>query len=463
MEKFCISLDWLQTFCHGNPIKEGEYTQGVWVFYVQQIQCETAVYKKVFTVQSKGKEVATILQEPRNSCIHKRATSVKIANRCLYCEQYIDLLYNLQKALGLIYKGITRLDICYDCNLLHGGRKVERFLRQFICNDAFAKGHIIRSGSSRFTVNGTRRASSSASFNSVRFGSRNNDIGAYCYDKTLELIEVKDKPWIREMWEKNGLRFEVDEHRLDSLSEKEREKAIENDTLSEYVRHRVWRFEISIKSGGTDILNMASGELFRLSPSYLEHYEKVCHLFYLYAAKVFDFRIYDGVPKIRKYKPLRIFETGEQVTEKPVHLSRAADTGRMEKICYNKLKKLASEYADLSLYHQDGLTAAMGFLLEVSGYKEGIYRMTRQIHCLDHFTAYKFSNYEELIYFDVLEELGRKKQDYDFTPDDIYHLIKQLEPMTIEEAEYLYNAVPLPIDIQYQDQDLTPLNYPYGI
>ena len=60
---------------------------------------------------------------------------------------------------------------------------------------------------------------------------------------------MKDKPWIRETWEKNGL--------------------INSDSV------HVWRSEISIKADGKDLLNMGTGELFRLSPRYLEAQEQV--------------------------------------------------------------------------------------------------------------------------------------------------------------------------------------------
>ena len=119
MEKYCISIDWLQTFCHAAPIIEGSYTSRGYNFTVKRENHETAQFKNIFTVYYKSHPAATIQQTPRTSVIHPRATCVKLSNRILYCGQYINILYAIQEALSMNYKGITRLDICYDCNALH--------------------------------------------------------------------------------------------------------------------------------------------------------------------------------------------------------------------------------------------------------------------------------------------------------------------------------------------------------
>lgn len=458
MEKYCISVDWLQTFCHGGEISVGRYSSGKWIFDVELENHETQLYKKVYTVRVRKMAVATVLQCPRNSVMHALSTSVKLSNRVLYCVDYIDLLYNLQTALKLKYRGLTRVDICYDCNFLHGGRRVDKFLKQFICNEPFEDGHIIRSGSSRFSVQGTRKNTSVAAFNSVRFGSPRSKVGAYCYDKTLEMIEVKDKPWIREMWDKNGLLHEVDNKRLDAMTEKLREKKVDIEGLSDYVTTHVWRFEISIKSEGMDLLNMTNGTLFTLSPSYFEHYENIVALFSYYANKHFDFRIFDGRKRLRDYKKLQIFEDMEDITYKPVIMSRAADTGRMEKICYNKLLKLSREYADLALYKQDGLTAAMGFLLEVSGFKEGVYRMEREKNCINQFAAWKFARYDLDLYFRGIEELSEAKQQLSFTAEDYWEAVGALEPINEKDISALIDeSLPSLIDAMIEETiRLTP-------
>nr|WP_320947628.1 hypothetical protein [Bacteroides intestinalis] len=447
MEKYCISVDWLQTFCHAAPIIEGCYSSRGYNFSVKKENHETSQFKDVFTVYYKNHPAATIQQTPRTSVIHPRATCVKLSNRILYCGQYINILYAIQESLSMQYKGITRLDLCYDCNYLHDGRDPGRFIRQFIANEPLQPGHIIRNGSSRFTLHGTRSNSSIASLNSIRWGSPSAKIGAYLYDKTQELIEVKDKPWIRKMWQENGIEYEIDTDKFNRLTPKEKKRKTENDGLSEYVKKSVWRFEISIKCEGTDVLNMSTGELFRLSPLYLEHAPQISKLFYIYAAKVFDFRINTGQKQTRNYKKLQLFESAPLITSKPYYCSSAADTGRMEKICYNKLQKLSREYTDLSEPRRLGLLSAMEFLQELQGKKTQTLHAQRYTQYLNNLYGQRFINHEDLVYFGALETAAQARRS--ISPDHLYDLFFEYPPITFDEIKEIYKEVP----------DLTPPDF----
>lgn len=446
MEKYCISLDWLQTFCHATKIAEGSYSSRGYNFIVKKEDYETAQFKDIYTVVYQSHPAATIQQTPRTSVINPLATCVKLSNRVLYCEQYINILYAIQEALNMTYKGITRLDLCYDCNSLHDGRNVERFIRQFVSTEPMTAGHIIRNGSSRFQLHGTRKNTSVATLNSIRWGSPNSRISAYCYNKTLELTEVKDKPWIRKMWEENGLEYDIDTLTLNTLTPRQRNKKQENDTLREYVKKSVWRFEISIKSQGMDVLNMSTAEIFRLSPRYLEHAPQIAKLFHIYAAKVFDFRTNTGQKQIRNYHKLQLFENSPEITSKPFYWSRSADTGRMEKICFNKLQKLSREYVDLAEPRRLGLLSAMEFLQELQGKKTQTVRLQRYTQYLNTLYAQKFIAHEDLLYFGAMETAAQARRE--IHSDSLYELI--FEP-PISEAEYL--------DFRERIPDLTPDEY----
>ncbi len=140
------------------------------------------------------------------------------------------MLYDLISTLHLTYKGITRLDLCYDCNYFSNHKSPAKFIQDFVFKEVGKNGYIYRKGSSKFTCHGSKTSTSSSKITSIAFGSNNNKVRQYIYDKTIELEEVKDKPWIREYWELNGL-------------------------ISDEKTH-VWRTEISIKSQGMDILNL---------------------------------------------------------------------------------------------------------------------------------------------------------------------------------------------------------------
>ena len=450
MEKYCISIDWLQTFNHAEPIAEGTYHDGTETYDVQKLNHETPLFLDTFQVTSRGIPVATILQRPRTTVMHPRSTTLKLENRILYSTRYIEILYTLNRLLKLQYKGITRLDICYDCNALHGGRDVPRFLRTFMTAEPLQKGHIIRSGSSRFTAHGTRSATSVANITSMRWGSPNNAVTSYCYDKTLEMIEVKRKPWILDTWEANGLQYDIDEESLSRLTEKQRKRKTDNGQMSAYIRKHVWRFEISITAKGKDIINMSTGELFRLSPRYLEHRDAIARLFYLYAARVFDFRINDGCTRLRDYRPLQIFEKYETPTAKPHIVSTSADTGRTEKICYNKLRSLLETYGNYTSDYSQSIQKALEFLQVISGVKLATARARQQTDLLASMKATQFIEQPEKIYLQTLSRLTSVRSYVD--PEILYNYIF-CNPALAEIMLQEYTRVPPP------PPDLTPDEY----
>lgn len=412
MKKYCISVDWLQTYCLGNQLQPGTYTGKEFSFVVEKELHETPMFKDIYTVRVGNTEVATIQQSPRSSALNPFATTLKLSNRVLYSQRYIAMLYDMQESLSLTYKGITRIDICYDCNSFYGGRSVARFIKNYVGKPLGEVGSLYRRGSDKFSAHGAKSSTSDAKITSIRFGSPNSRIGAYIYDKTIELKEVKDKPWIRQVWEENGL-------------------------VSDEKTH-VWRAEISIKSEGTDMLNMSTGELFRMSPRYVEHAENIEKLFHIYAQKVFDFRICNGQKNKRNYDKLQIFEKNTEITSKPYYMNKSADTGRMEKICYNKLQKLSEQYSDLAEPRRVALISAMEFLQELSGKKSSIVRLQRYMHYLDELKGHEFIQDIDKVYFGAMEKLRLSKKEYD--PEELYDCLIS-EPIAEIENDILLNEL----------------------
>jgi hypothetical protein len=387
MEKYCISIDWLQVCCTCNEIIEGEYNTANYTLNVSLTSTQTAMFQDLHKVTIRGIEVANIQSKPRSPKLNSKLVLIKIDNRVLYSTKYIELLYEIMGALKCKYKGITRLDLCYDCNKYTNGRSPSRFINQFISKEAGTLGYVYRKGSDKFAAYGSKSRTSNAKITSIRFGSEKSKIGAYIYDKTIELQEVKDKPWIREMWKKNGL--------------------VSNE------KTHVFRSEISIKSQGMDILNMSTGELFRLSPQYLEHYDRIVKLFHFYAKKYFDFRINTGQSLKENYKHLYLFECDCDITCKPIYISKSADTGRMEKICYNKLQRLTETYTDQAESVRNALVCAMDFLQHLSGLKLGISEREHYKRYLDTLKGHYFTDWHDLAYLAVIEESRKARIELD--------------------------------------------------
>lgn len=425
MEKYCISVDWLQVYCRGNYLSEGareskritfgsgqnEVVVPPISFVIKLLGYSTPLFSNVFEASLNGMAVAVITSSPKSQMIPIDSVIIKLENRILYSGQYLSILYALIDALNLEYISVTRLDLCYDCNLLKGGRNVSDFLYQYMTAKPMEVGHIVRKGSTRFTASCAKKWHEGTKVTSMRWGSPKVTPSGYCYNKTLEMLEVKDKPWIREAWRQCGLISFTKDKELSKLTDKDREHEVNMFSLKDYIVTPVWRFEISIKSDGNKLLDMSTGELLRLSPDNLACQERMEELFYIYASKVFVFKENTGQKNTRFYHDMELFEKCDKTQIKPIKLNKHIGTGRSERMCYNKLVSMSKEYTEMAEQRVWGLKEAMSFILETAGLKNETVRLKEHESYLNTLHGEKFAmkNLDELL--DQVERVNNLKND----------------------------------------------------
>lgn len=381
---YCISVDWLEVCCYGYAVQSSFFAFDGKSYSIEAEDRETALFKKFYVVKRNGLEYAYIRQEPKSGVMKKGLTLIKLANRVLYHERYIPFLMALIKHLNLYYKGLTRLDLAYDCNTFYCGRKPSRFVRQFATKRVDEIGGMYVPKVKEFDFHLKKDIHSGSGINYLAIGAKGSKKRGYIYDKTLELQEVKDKPWIRDMWERNGL--------------------VSTD------KNHVWRAEISIKAQGMDLLNLDTGELFALHPNYLESYEHIKKIFHFYASKVFDFRINNGEKNRRDFSRINLFDSSIACTCLPKRVNVNADSGRSERMCRNKLEKLSKTYIDLSADVRHSLASAIEWIGNLASLKTARYQAECQKHYLDTFACSKFMSVEDFAYLQALDELAEAKR-----------------------------------------------------
>lgn len=303
---------------------------------------------------------ATILTNPVSSVIDRRGCLVKLSNRELYQPDFAITFVNFLSLYTLKFKSISRLDLCYDCNDFAGKMSPRRLINSFLSGKFLKNGQpsyslqgdtssdkreqltdailyaikrenpetdndmrrvvqsvvnerIKRTDDSRCTVRGSAR--SVRDVNYIAFGSRSSSVCSYMYNKTKELREVKEKPYIRQLWKLNNI----------------------DDTRD------VWRVEISIKADAKTLLHTETGELFTLSTDMLKLQADIESLFYIYAAKYFDFRINNLTKNKSRMKPVPIFERMPAITTRPVRLTLRQDSTKSDKIFLRKLVNIENE------------------------------------------------------------------------------------------------------------------------
>lgn len=402
MEKYCISVDWLQVCCYSNNLAyllNNDYYSKVdsLPYWLELQPLETRSFARFIRVHTKvgndWRYCADILAVPRSTMLNSNIVLVKIHNRFLYSQNYIKLLYNICDTFKLSIKGLTRLDLCYDCNSFHNGLKPHKFIKEFVTAEFDSPRYIYKVGAKQFRVYGGKSVSSATKFSGIEFGSGKSSKRCYIYDKTRELAEVKDKPWIRQYWQQNGL-------------------------ISDSKTH-VYRAEISIKCDGMDLLNMSTGELFKLSPEYLQSQPSIEKLFHFYAARMFRFHRKGKHTRVRDYDRIELFENSPIITCKPKKVCVNADTGRTEKICVSTLSKLSCQYSDLSQEYSSALSRCITFLSEVAGIKYAKEKLAKEIQGIEAFKGIQFKEQGYVEYFALVEALGKVRYSYAYQNPDV--------------------------------------------
>lgn len=384
MWKYHCNIDWLQTYCLGNVLSDGMYSDGNLQFQVVAKHEETKLFRYIYNVYHNGQKVATVTQGPKTPVINPRASLVKLENRVLYCEKFVVILQALQKALRFTYKGITRIDVACDFNTFYGGRSVPKFIKTYVMSEPSDKDHIYRRGSDEFYIRGNKKKNQASTFNYIRLGKKDSRVHAYIYDKTQELKEVKDKPWIKEAWERAGLKNDDDTH--------------------------VWRAEISIKNEGSQLLDMGTGQLFKLAPDYLTTQDAVQNLFMFYARKYMDFRKKRKSGKLSKYDKVQLFKIDACESCVPKYIPTSIQTGRTEKICANRLKQIIETYQDLTHDEYVAVTGTIHLLNMLSAVKRTKVECTRNMHALDSFKTWDYVSVAQMSYLEIVDRLHQKRK-----------------------------------------------------
>ena len=315
------AIDWLQLSCEvpaGMPpawdesVSPQSDRSGNHRFYVLS---ESAQYIRGYDFQREvkcnGYTVAHIACVPRTKHLPYTAGAIKMENSALYVAEWYFILTDILATLRWSPRRITRLDLCADFNYFMGGLLPSTFLRNYIRkNDA----SYIRIGSNKFCVYGLKDMHST-SFESIRWGSRQNGVSVYMYNKTRELTQVKNKPYIRELWKRTQLSTTLD----------------------------VWRVEISITSQGLGLKSASDSLLHTLFVDDFDHPEAARDFFKVYAAKYFRFlRTNRSAARKRDLKEVALLDLQTDCPLRPVTMLSVSDTGRMEHIVANRLRDMRS-------------------------------------------------------------------------------------------------------------------------
>lgn len=233
----CINIDWLEVYCleptTTQPLDADFYESHGW--RVSRREYGTRVYEQMFTIfDTNDVPMLEVRRKPlsdisRNGGLFdERSCHIRMCNNYCYMNNPIDILRKFLARYNYIMMRIFRIDIALDFTTFDKGDDPQKFIKRYV------DGKYSKVNQTKLSAHGEDKWES-RSWNSLSWGKPKSMISTKMYCKTLELKQVKDKPYIRQAWWHAGL--------IDNPITGEKRQADGSIAIPP-----VWRVEFSIKS-----------------------------------------------------------------------------------------------------------------------------------------------------------------------------------------------------------------------
>lgn len=242
MVQRCVNIDWLEVYCLedniGYPHNADFFRRAGW--QVSEREYGTPVYHEMFVLYGHdGEPLLEVRRNPKsaqgrqiNGVLDPNACHVRLCNRTCYFMAPVTLLQQFLEQYGLHFQRISRIDICLDFTRFDYGDDPADFIARYF------RGRYAKINQARIRAHG-QDLWDGRLWNSVSWGNQKSMIGTKFYNKSMELREKSDKPYIRQAWRAAQL---VD----DEMTLTKTTTDAEGHTVT--TKPDVWRVEFSIKS-----------------------------------------------------------------------------------------------------------------------------------------------------------------------------------------------------------------------
>lgn len=195
----CINIDWLEVYCLEPPQpRDAAYFRalGMWV---EERDYGTRVYAEMFTLIGTDQfPLLEVRRRPLSQLLPFNACHIRLVNRTCYRDDCVAQFRDFLARHDYLVSRISRIDLALDFERFDSGDDPQKFIARYI-RGKFSKvnqANVHAHGDDTWT---------SRNWNSLSWGSPKSQIGTKLYNKTKELAEVKDKPYIRQAWFAAGL------------------------------------------------------------------------------------------------------------------------------------------------------------------------------------------------------------------------------------------------------------------
>lgn len=337
MKARCINIDWLNV----SFLEDVEYPRDANYFREQGIEVKeraygTPVFNQFFEIRQNGIALYEIRRDPHSKkghggIMHPRLCQIRLNNRACYTDDPVNELRKFAIAYGYEYQGISRVDLALDFNLFDNGADPKKFILRYMRNEIskINQCNVSAHGKDNWT---------GRDFNSLKWGSEASLITTKLYNKSLEMKEQSEKPYIIRAWVDAGLD----------------------------ISKPIWRVEFSIKAESRHVVS-TDGELIEMNLSAIDNREKLLWLFMGLSQKYFHFKRVEYVgdkPKRKdRCKDVETFTYAKgTVPYRPIHIPKLQVPDKFDRILIRRLQAYQADEIWRNGKNYDALSKVIAYM-----------------------------------------------------------------------------------------------------
>lgn len=334
---YALSIDWLAFYCVS---KSGTIDESVDKYEYERAPHGTRQFKELVYCSLNKEQFAEVQQIPLSHILREGSIIVKFCNRFLYHVNLWHYVRDFMELHQLTILNVSRVDLCADFNMFYHGLNPVSLISGFLSSQY---RHIGRGNGSAFFNHFSRKegkvSKSHLNYTGLKFGSKQSAANVYLYNKTYELLTVKDKPHIRKLWAKVGL--------INTLQES------------------VWRLEVSITSKGMKFTDKSTREGYQIDSKKLQSNSDISLIYHTFIKSLFSFiKNREGITNVSREPRVQLF-SGAPYIERT--LTSEGDAGnRAEKILIKQLWQMCDRYRGSEIIADEGIAKALSYELAKS-------------------------------------------------------------------------------------------------
>ena len=340
----CINLDWLEVAAL-EPIDEphdADFFRACGCVVIER-EYGTRVWAQMFTIEGEDHlPFMEVRRCPKSEIIEPNIVHLRLVNRECYFPHAASIMAGFLEEYRYDFHHICRVDVCSDFEKFDYGDDPKAFMRRFM------EGKYSKINQANIHAHGSDDWAGRV-WNSLSWGAPSSDVGTKFYNKSMELREKADKPYIRQAW--------CAAHLIDDADSGVKYTKNDDGTITT-TKPDVWRVEFSIKSSTRNwfVIENCKGakktiESKKHTLAMYQTKEDLLTMFFSLADHYFHFKYFQ--PSVRKDRCVdkMLFRT----KEKQVHykLENVATTTTPEKSAQrliNMLTKYRDEHVTPDIY-----------------------------------------------------------------------------------------------------------------